>query len=312
MIVKAPAHFEFRNPGLMRIPLERALEGGHSDCRNRNVQRMFSLIGLGEQAGSGIPRVLENWKTQHYRLPELWESRDLETTTMRLRTVSLLPEETMNSLREHFGERFGTLDENGRLAVATAQIEGFVTNARLQQICPLHPREITTLLKALEDGAFLVHDGRRRGTTYRIAGATSIDLAVSGTRTTPVTGSEHLVPSSEHFTESSEHLVPSSEHFTESSEHLNSDPVLDHELRDMAKAVSTVRKASPELIEETIVKLCTGRFLTLYQIAQLLNRSPDGLRQRFIKPMVENSKVLERRFPQQPNHDRQAYRTCGS
>jgi predicted HTH transcriptional regulator len=72
LVVKAPVYFGFRNPGKMRIPIEKALEGGHSDCRNRSLQKMFSLIGLGEQAGSGIPRVLENWKSQHYRFPELW------------------------------------------------------------------------------------------------------------------------------------------------------------------------------------------------------------------------------------------------
>lgn len=44
-VVKHADMFEFRNPGLMRIPLEQALEGGHSDCRNRRLQTMFQLVG---------------------------------------------------------------------------------------------------------------------------------------------------------------------------------------------------------------------------------------------------------------------------
>jgi hypothetical protein len=44
------------------------------------------------------------------------------------------------------------------------------------------------------------------------------------------------------------------------------------------------------------------------QIASLLNRSPDDIRFRFIKPMIQEG-LLERRYPQQPNHERQAYRT---
>ena len=61
LVVKSPYKFEFRNPGLMRIPIEQAKKGGDSDCRNRNLQKMFQLIGAGEQAGSGIPKIYQNW-----------------------------------------------------------------------------------------------------------------------------------------------------------------------------------------------------------------------------------------------------------
>lgn len=56
LVVKRPDLFGFRNPGLLRIPREDALRGGNSDCRNRNLQKMFQMIGLGEQAGSGMPK----------------------------------------------------------------------------------------------------------------------------------------------------------------------------------------------------------------------------------------------------------------
>jgi predicted HTH transcriptional regulator len=37
LVVKDPAGFLFRNPGLMRVPAKRALQGGESDCRNRTL-----------------------------------------------------------------------------------------------------------------------------------------------------------------------------------------------------------------------------------------------------------------------------------
>ncbi|WP_238566462.1 hypothetical protein, partial [Aeromonas aquatica] len=37
----------FRNPGLMRIPLEDVIVGGNTDCRNRLLHQMFLLVGLG-------------------------------------------------------------------------------------------------------------------------------------------------------------------------------------------------------------------------------------------------------------------------
>lgn len=300
LVVKAPVYFGFRNPGKMRIPIEKALEGGHSDCRNRSLQKMFSLIGLGEQAGSGVPRVLENWKSQHYRLPEMWESDEPEATLMRLRTVSLLPESTLKDLRDLFGKSFDTLDENGRLALATAHIEGFVTNSRLKQISRLHPRDITVLLKGLVDDHKLVPDGQGRATSYRLAGTEAVDLASTADLENPPTRSEDLSPRSEDLGPSSEDLKPRCEHY---------DPVGDPILQEMALPVSSKGKVNPGVIKTTLLTLCSGRFLTLNELATLVNRSPVDLRQRFIKPMVDEEKVLERRYPQQPNHEQQAYRT---
>ena len=305
LVVKAPGYFGFRNPGRMRIPIDKALEGGHSDCRNRSLQRMFSLIGLGEQAGSGIPRVLENWKTQHYRAPELWETLEPEATLIRMRTVSLLPDSTLEELRSRFGQAFDGLGEDERLAVATAQIEGFVSNGRMQQLCRLHPRDITSLLKKMEDQGFLVHDGQGRGTTYRIAGTEAVDLAGAVDLADPAGSSAHLPPSSAHLPPSSAHLGSEPEPSEPTPEDLVDHP----ELLQIAESFRANRKAAPATTRATILNLCSGRFLTLNELGKLMDRSANGLRQRFIKPMVDTEKVLERRFPQQPNHEQQAYRT---
>ncbi len=311
LVIKAPAYYEFRHPGKMRIPVTAAFEGGHSDCRNRSLQKMFSLIGLGEQAGSGIPRVIKNWESQHYRLPELWETDEPESTRMRLRTVSLLPDSTLEDLRYRFGKSFDQLDENGRLALATAHIEGFVTNVRLQQICSLHRRDITSLLQALVSLGLLVPQGQGRGTTYRVAGEEAIDFAASSPHLEP--SLSHLELRSEDSGTSSEDLMASSSHLEASSSHL--EPSLSHlepmEISKLVKIAETVRnsgKADPEIIQRTILELCRGRFLSVVNLASFLNRSPRGLRNRFVKPLIEEG-LLERRFPQQPNHEQQAYRT---
>lgn len=306
LVVKAPDYFGFRNPGKMRIPVEKALEGGHSDCRNRSLQKMFSLIGLGEQAGSGIPRVLENWKSQHYRFPELWESDEPEATLMRLRTVSLLPESTLGDLRDLFGQSFDRLDENGRLALATAHIEGFVTNARIQQISRLHRRDITALFKSLVDQGMFVPDGQGRATSYRLAGTEALDLAGS-------VGFESSDPSSSHLGGSSSHLIPSSSHLEGDSPHLDPnsshlDSQQDVGLLGIAAEVRNTGKIDPQITKHAILELCRGRFLSVADLASLLNRSARGLRDRFVKPLIDEG-LLERRFPQQPNHEQQAYRT---
>ena len=52
----------FANPGDIRIGLQTALAGGVSDPRNETVMKMFSLIDVGERAGSGIPDFMSIWQ----------------------------------------------------------------------------------------------------------------------------------------------------------------------------------------------------------------------------------------------------------
>jgi ATP-dependent DNA helicase RecG len=73
LVVKRPDMFGFRNPGRMRISLDLAIQGGNSDCRNRRLQTMFQLVGYGDHAGSGLPKIYKNWATQHWRRPVLYE-----------------------------------------------------------------------------------------------------------------------------------------------------------------------------------------------------------------------------------------------
>jgi ATP-dependent DNA helicase RecG len=46
----------------LRIRVEAALQGGESDCRNRTLHQMFLMIGLGERAGSGLPKIRQGWE----------------------------------------------------------------------------------------------------------------------------------------------------------------------------------------------------------------------------------------------------------
>lgn len=54
--------FVFENPGDFRISLREAFNGGNSDPRNATILKMFSMIEIGERAGSGIPGIVDVWK----------------------------------------------------------------------------------------------------------------------------------------------------------------------------------------------------------------------------------------------------------
>ena len=100
LVVKRPDMFGFRNPGDMRIPFDRAVQGGESDCRNRIMHQMFLMIGLGERAGSGIPKIYSGWNWQHWRRPALYEIDEPPQTLLELRMLELMPEEIQQQLQE--------------------------------------------------------------------------------------------------------------------------------------------------------------------------------------------------------------------
>lgn len=61
----------FRNPGLLKLPIEIIYEGGNSKARNPKIQNMLRMIGYGENVGSGFPTIISAWKDAHWGEPEL-------------------------------------------------------------------------------------------------------------------------------------------------------------------------------------------------------------------------------------------------
>ncbi|TLD01895.1 hypothetical protein DSM106044_01265 [Robinsoniella peoriensis] len=57
------------NPGRLLISKEEMLSGGVSDPRNPTIFKMFSKIGIGDRAGSGIGKIIEAWKEQGWEKP---------------------------------------------------------------------------------------------------------------------------------------------------------------------------------------------------------------------------------------------------
>lgn len=61
------------------------LKGGVSDPRNKTIMKMFNLIGIGERAGSGIPKLWKVWNEEGYESPFIEELySDVERTRLTL------------------------------------------------------------------------------------------------------------------------------------------------------------------------------------------------------------------------------------
>lgn len=294
LVVKRPDMFGFRNPGLMRVPLEIAVKGGESDCRNRTLHKMFRLIGLGEQAGSGIPKIYQNWKSQHWRKPSLIEKESpSEQTLLELRMLSLVPNEVIDALRASIGDEFDQLCEEERLILVTAFIENTINHARMMEIVDVHPHDLTKYFARLTELGFLKQGGVGRGTIYFLPQAAILDEFEE------IFGILHH--SSGGLGESSGGLSGSSGGSTEILEEKS-------RLLEIAEPVRSRKKAPKPLVESVILELCKFRFLSLQDLELLLERSGDFLRKDYLQPLIR-SRRLQLLYPTKPNHPKQAYST---
>lgn len=283
--------FEFSNPGTLLVSLEQILRGAVSECRNKALQVMFQMLGVGDKAGSGIDKIRDSWKSQHWQSPRLEETQRPDRVLLTLPLVSMLPQPVLAMLAKRFGARFHVLGKDAVHVLATAQMEGSVSNYRLQEILTLHRRDITSLLQTLVREGFLVPDGFGRGTRYELGreDETSSGAIPPDSGTAP--------PDSDFDPPDSDLDPPDKQGGLETKA-----------LLVIAEPVRSTKRVAPEVTRTTILALCQGRFLSLRQLASLLGRGPETLRDGFVGPMVKEG-VLELRYPDKVSRRDQAYRT---
>lgn len=327
LVVKRPDMFGFRNPGRLRLPLSQVLAGGESDCRNRLMHQMFLMIGLGERAGSGMPKILSGWQSQHWRQPLLREKDEPEQTLLELHMLDLLPQRIVGLLRERIGPAFDDLDRGERLVLATAAIEQSVNHARLAGMTDLHPHDLSIKLARLEREGWLQSTGQTKGKVYFLPGtrplapedvfsASAVPEPAPGTRPTR---SGHSEPRSGHkplrssgdgdaFRDHEGCLLTSKLDAPVIDSLSTLDPGLLAELEARAALPRERPRLDPDAMTTAILAVCSGRYLRLSALAELLDRNADSLRKNHLDRLVKEGRLL-RAFPLTPNHEMQSYRT---
>jgi ATP-dependent DNA helicase RecG len=266
---------ELSNPGTLLVSVEQLRQGAISECRNPSLQRMFQMIGAGDKAGSGIDKIRRGWESQQWRSPAIRETTQPDRVKFVLPMVSLMPPASEIRLRQLFGLDFDLLTPIEVQTLVMADLEGGVTNARLQLLRSEHPVEISRMLQGLAARGFLEQLGQKRGCLYKLP-AWATALAPGATALAP--GATALAPEE------------------------------DERLREIAKPARDKKKLIPSLTQQIIRQLCDGRYLTAEQIGSLMDRGKEKLQKNFLAEMVQNEE-LELLFPDQPTHPDQAYRT---
>ena len=294
IIEKYPNRFEFSNPGTLLISLEQLLQGNISECRNKTLQTMFMMIGAAEKAGSGVDKIRRGWESQHWRSPLVREQVQPDRVLWVLPMISLIPEESLQRLRQLFGKRFTRFSQVEVQALVTADIEGAVDNGRMRQITGSHASDMTRILQGLVGKKALIQEGRGRWSRYRL----------------PAGHTDNSLHNEDHSVHNGSHSVHNGDHSVHNGSHSVHNGKMDSEIWEtlllIAAPAREKRRLDTSLMEKLILELCRNRWLSRREISELLQRNPDGLRSRFLTPMVEHG-LLRLRYPDKPNRTDQAY-----
>jgi ATP-dependent DNA helicase RecG len=264
---------------------------------------MFQLVGLAEQAGSGIPKIYHSWRQQIWRLPEFDEKVEPEQTLLSLHTLSLLPDKILTKLDERFGERFRQLAESHRLALVEVELKGSITHARLREISSAHARDLTLALQALVRDGFLESDGGGKKSCYCFPG-----LRPSFTEG----GFQHLEIKNDQISTNTAISQEGSQHLEQGSQHLREAFLLLGALPgDLMAEIHILRamgKSPKKNVVAGILHLCATRFYTLKELAVILDRNPLTLQNHYLGALIKQGK-LQLRYADKPNHPDQEYGT---
>lgn len=286
-IVKLKDIFFFYNPGRLRIPITKFYQGGLTDPRNPHLQKMFQMVGLGDKAGSGVPKILRAWKEQQWVTPLISEDLEVDMTTLALPMISLIPEEVEKELRDIVRDDYCNLKELERIVLVLAHRLGKINNTDIQHYSETHPRDIGDCLKNLVDKGWLEKSGNTRGTNYSLP-----NFQPTVTHEDDTQNSDHLDSSSDHLNSSSDHLGLSSDHF--------------YRLVNIAKLSREKKKLPSSQTKAIILELCQENYLTMEQLAKIIDRSIPTMR-RLLKELVEEESLILK-YSNKLTHPHQAYK----
>jgi ATP-dependent DNA helicase RecG len=285
--------FVFSNPGTLLLSIHQYYAGGISECRNPALQQMFMLIGRAEKAGSGVDKIMTGWQESHWRRPFLEIENQPDRIKLTLPMFSVIPDAVLNELNAVF-EDVSHLTADELTALSCCQIEGSISNQRLQYVLNMHSSDITALLKKLCAENYLESDNNGRWTIYKIKQKVDTSTQKVATSDTKVDTFTKVATS----LESVDNQVYSYKKVDTSNGKVDTS----------GKKVATRTKLNREQLEIEIMRICQSDYLKMEEVATILGKSVDYLKNKVFPTMMKDGK-LEKRYPFTHNHPDQGYKT---
>ncbi len=154
----------FRNPGLLRLPIEQIYEGGNSKARNPRIQNMLRMVGFGENIGSGFPKIIAAWKETNWGEPELKNKIELDEVELVLPVPAMGLRQGNGSFVSSNETKDETkqLSERQQLIVQIIQEDDTITINEMAQKANVAEITIKRELATLQEKDILTREGGRK------------------------------------------------------------------------------------------------------------------------------------------------------
>ncbi|MDQ2805573.1 MAG: putative DNA binding domain-containing protein [Chloroflexota bacterium] len=307
LIVRSPDGLLFRNPGSSRVPATDFLMGDRSDPRNPELVKMFRLVGLAEEAGTGIPKIISAWRELGFQLPGIDVGTERYEFTLQLRYAHLLSADDRTWLYS-LGESWSEAEQ---LALVLAKHEGAVDNIRLRSLTGQHSSDITKVLGNLRDRDLLDMSGSGRSARYQLSrrvletAGSPVATDSSPTTFTPFDFTELGGNSTSKVANFPGISANSPDKPANSPGMTDEDHAVWRDLQEIARPARRQTRLLATIRDDIIISLCRRIPLSLTDIAQLMNRNATYLGD-ILKSLITTGR-LAYLYPEQPNHPQQKY-----
>ena len=149
-----------RNPGTLRLPIEKIYEGGTSRARNPHIQNMLRMIGYGENLGSGFPMIMNAWKQSRWGEPLLENRIDIDEVAL------ILPVQTEKNTIQKTGEK--TREKTREKIFNAIRESPNITTSELAEKLTITIKGVEWQLKNLREQGFIRRVGPDKGGHWEI------------------------------------------------------------------------------------------------------------------------------------------------
>ncbi|MGX1901262.1 ATP-binding protein [Thermolongibacillus altinsuensis] len=275
VVERESKQFRFSNPGLLRTSVEHIFTSGISNLRNPNLFKMFILINFCKRAGSGLKTIESTCQRYGWEKPTFIQHDPSERTIFTLPIVSF-PERHNEWGSENFVEPFFDLTEKENVFNSVNKSGNSINN--------------------------------KGNSVNKIESSVNKELESVNKGLNSVNNDQNSVNKTQDSINKDLNSVNNSVNKADHTEHGSEKEEIEDELWKLAELARKKKRLSPAMMEQIILQLCAKRPLMLKELAQLLERTPDGLRNNYLAKLLSEGKI-QLKYPDQPNHPKQAYMT---
>jgi ATP-dependent DNA helicase RecG len=306
-IIRYANRLEIRNPGFSLKSPEHLGEPG-SEPRNPRIAAVLHETRFAETKGSGI-RVMRDTMEQAGLTPPLFESdRGNDQFVARYFFHHFLGADDVAWLAQF---KDAQLSPDEAKALVVVREAGAIDNANYRTLNKVDTHSASAALRRLRDAGLLVQKGRGSATYYVPAERLGLgQQALAEGANSPLSSNPHGLSSNPSGLSSNPSELTSNP--KTNAQDTARAALLDELPGSLAARLGAIgQRHPPQEVQDLVVALCSLRDWPVDELALVLRRNPEVVRQNYLRPLMRDGRLVMTR-PEEPNDPQQAYRAVGA